>query len=227
MSSLVSTSTPGSFFAKLLSSWTTPSTYKCLWLFLPSCRTLHLPLWNIMRFLWAHFFRLLRSLWMTAQPPGLSAIPPRFALPVNLLRVHSETINEGVEQEWSQYWPLGCTASYWPPTRCCPTTFWACPFSQFPVHFTVDWSELKKSEHFMESFAMSVLEMEGFWENPPLQTAHSNIKNALPLGGRANAEQRLLLGYGKWLPLQWVEFSKGITSDSKLQESSGQFEFPG
>lgn len=44
---------------------------------------------------------------------------------------------------------------------------------------------------------MSVLEVEGFLENLPLQAADSNVNNALPLGRRANAEQRLLLGYGK------------------------------
>ena len=47
-------------------------------LFLPRCRTLPLPLLNLIRFLSAQLSSLSRSCWMAAQPSGVSAIPSSF-----------------------------------------------------------------------------------------------------------------------------------------------------
>jgi len=47
MFNLVSTRSPGSFTAKLLSSWSAPSMRWCMGLFLPRRRTLHFSLWNL------------------------------------------------------------------------------------------------------------------------------------------------------------------------------------
>ena len=85
MSKLMSTA---SFSDKLRFSWVDSSIYRCLGLFLPRCRTLHFPLLNFMRLLSAHFSSLSRSLWMAAQPYGISATPPSFVPSANLLRVH-------------------------------------------------------------------------------------------------------------------------------------------
>jgi len=43
-----------------------PSVYWCMGLLLLRCRTWYFPLWNLMRFLSAHFSSLSRSLWMAA-----------------------------------------------------------------------------------------------------------------------------------------------------------------
>lgn len=66
----------------------------CLWcmvLFLPRCRTLHLPCLNFKMFLSAQLsvpLCLLRSFWMAAQHSGVSAIPNSFASSENLERKH-------------------------------------------------------------------------------------------------------------------------------------------
>ena len=57
---LLSTRTPWSFSAKLLSSWVTLSKYWCMELFLPRCRTLKFSLLHFIRFLPAHFSNMLR-----------------------------------------------------------------------------------------------------------------------------------------------------------------------
>ena len=77
---------PRSFSVKLLSSWSAPSRYWCLGLFLPMCRMLHFPLLNCMRFQSAHFSSLLRSLWMAAQPSGVLGNPPIFVSSVYIVR---------------------------------------------------------------------------------------------------------------------------------------------
>ncbi|XP_068788224.1 uncharacterized protein [Struthio camelus] len=86
---LLSTGTPRSFFMELLSSRSTPSLYWCMGLFLPRCRTLHLPLLNFRRVLSAQLSSLSRSLGMAAQSSGVSAPPPSSVSAANLLRVHS------------------------------------------------------------------------------------------------------------------------------------------
>ncbi|KAK4810782.1 hypothetical protein QYF61_008754, partial [Mycteria americana] len=104
MFNLVSTRTPRSFSARLLSSWVAPSIYWCLGLFLPKCRTWHFPWLNCMRFLSAHFSSLLRSLWVAARPSGISASPPSFGVISKLaegtLCPSIHIINEDVEQDW-------------------------------------------------------------------------------------------------------------------------------
>ena len=78
MVNLSSTSTPRSLSTELLSSRSTPSLYWCMGLFLPRCRTLHLPLLNFIRFLSAQLSSLSRSHWMAAQAAGVSTTPPSF-----------------------------------------------------------------------------------------------------------------------------------------------------
>ncbi|XP_066851872.1 lethal(3)malignant brain tumor-like protein 2 isoform X4 [Anser cygnoides] len=103
MFNLVSTRTPGSFLAKvlLLSTRSASGVCWCLGLFLPRGRTLHFPVLNFTGFSSAHFSSLSRSLWMAAQPPGVSAAPPSFVSSGNLLRAHchvTQIINEDVGQ---------------------------------------------------------------------------------------------------------------------------------
>lgn len=47
------------------------------------------PLLNFVRFLSAHFFSLLRFVWMASQSPGLSNTSHNFVSSLNLLRLHS------------------------------------------------------------------------------------------------------------------------------------------
>ena len=76
---------------ELLSSRSAPSLYWCMGLFLPRCRTLPLPWLNLIRFLSAQLSSLSRSVWMAAQPAGVSTTPPSFVSSANLLRVHSNS----------------------------------------------------------------------------------------------------------------------------------------
>jgi len=87
-------------------------------LLLPRYRTWRFPLFNCMRFLSAHFSSLLRSLWIAAWLSGVSCLLPilcHLKICWGYLLPHQP--NEGVEQNWTQYWPLGYNAIYWPPTR--------------------------------------------------------------------------------------------------------------
>lgn len=72
---IFSTRSPRSFSPKLLFSWLDPSTCWSLGLFLPRSRTWCFPLPNLMRFPSVNFSSLLRSVWMAAQPSGLSTTP--------------------------------------------------------------------------------------------------------------------------------------------------------
>lgn len=54
----------------------------------PKHNTLHLPLLNLTRFIWAHFASLPMSFWMTFLPSVVSAVPFSLVPSVNLLRVH-------------------------------------------------------------------------------------------------------------------------------------------
>ena len=49
---------------------------------------LHLALLNFIRFTWAHFLSLSRSLWMASHPSGMSNALLSFVSSANLLRVH-------------------------------------------------------------------------------------------------------------------------------------------
>lgn len=72
MFNLVSARIPSTFSVKLFSRQLAPSTYRCMELFLPRCRTLHLPLWNL-------------YIYTAAQPSGLSA-PPQYIYRERLYR---------------------------------------------------------------------------------------------------------------------------------------------
>lgn len=76
---LVSTWTPISFPAKLLSNWVVPSMYWRMRLLFPRCRIWHFLL-NFRRFLSVHFSSLMKRLRTAARPSGVTA---------NLQRLHS------------------------------------------------------------------------------------------------------------------------------------------
>ena len=60
------------------------------------------------------------SLWMAAWPFVISVTLPSFMSSADSLRVCCsiiQLINADIKQDWTQYWPLGYTTSYWPPTR--------------------------------------------------------------------------------------------------------------
>ena len=89
MSNLLSTRTPRSFSAELLSSRSSPNLYCCTQLFLPRCKTPHLLLLNLIRFLPAQLSSLSRFCWMATQPSSVSSTHPNFVSSVNLLRADS------------------------------------------------------------------------------------------------------------------------------------------
>ena len=105
MINLSSTSTPRSLSAELLHSRSAPSLYWCMGLFLPRCRTPHLPLCNLIRFLSAQLSSLFRSHWMAAQPASVFATPPSFVSPANLLRGHSVPTSRSLMKKLSKTGP--------------------------------------------------------------------------------------------------------------------------
>ena len=113
---MMSTRTPRSSSAKLLSSCLVLNLYWCVGLFLLRGRTLHLPLLSFMSFLSAHFFSLFRFLSMVAQPSGVSATPSSFVSSADLVRMRSDY---DLKQYWFQYRSLGYLTSNWPPVQLC------------------------------------------------------------------------------------------------------------
>jgi len=73
MVNLSSISTPRSLYTELLPSRSVLSLYWCMGLFLPRCRTLHLPSSIFMRLLCAQLSSLFRSHWKAAQPFAFEA----------------------------------------------------------------------------------------------------------------------------------------------------------
>lgn len=72
---MLSTRTPRSFPARLLSSQADPSMCWCLGLYLPRCRNLQISLLFFMSYQSTHFCSLSRSLWMGALASSISATP--------------------------------------------------------------------------------------------------------------------------------------------------------
>lgn len=84
------------------------------------CKTLHLDLWNLMRFSWTHSLSLSRSLWMTSHPSGI-LFPWSMAIPLNcpwssfspLLWAPSViTVLQG-RRDYVQCWSLACWSQFW------------------------------------------------------------------------------------------------------------------
>jgi len=80
MFNVMSIRTPETFYAELLSSCAASSMYVCLRVFLSParCRTFYFLLLTFMSFLSAHCSNLSDSVWMTAWPSVLTAIPSSF-----------------------------------------------------------------------------------------------------------------------------------------------------
>lgn len=53
------------------------------------------------------------TLWCIRHPSQLCVI---ISLAEVMLSIIIQIINDGFEQDWTLYWPLGCTATFWPPT---------------------------------------------------------------------------------------------------------------
>jgi len=114
---LLSTRTPRSFSEELLSSISVPNLYWCMQLFLPTCRTLHLPLLNLIRFLFVQPSSLSRSHWMAVQTSGVSTTPFSFVSSANLLRVGSIPLSWSLMKMSNKILCLENTTTYRPPTR--------------------------------------------------------------------------------------------------------------
>ena len=105
--------------AQLLWSWSAPSVYWYAGLFFLRCRSSHFPLLNFMRFLPAHFSSLPRSLWMAAQPSGVSATPSSFLVVVLVSTVFLKRPGDkGEERRLLRRW------SGRPRTASLPLTLW-------------------------------------------------------------------------------------------------------
>lgn len=104
------------YSAKLFLIWAHPSLYYCIRLFLASCRTSQFPFLSSMNLLLSNFSTLLRSFQTESWPFGILAIPHSFVSSGNLLRgtlCHIIwIINQNIEQNLTQYWPMGYTATY-------------------------------------------------------------------------------------------------------------------
>jgi len=89
MYSFSSTRSLKSFSGELISISFSASLYVCLGLPWPKCSTLHLALFNLVIFMWAHFSSLYRSLWMACLPSTVFTAQLSLVSPANLLRVQS------------------------------------------------------------------------------------------------------------------------------------------
>lgn len=89
---LLFTSTCVPFSVELFLVQAVPCLHRCMELFSPECKTLHLKFFNFLKFPLAYFSILPRSLWTAALPSRLPTAPspmPYELSPVTLLRVHS------------------------------------------------------------------------------------------------------------------------------------------
>ena len=97
------------------------SLYKYQGLLLPKCNALHLALLNLIRFIWAHFSSLSRSLWMTFLPSSVSTAVLSSVSSANLLRVHviplSMTLIKMLKSIGPKTSPLRDITCDWPPLR--------------------------------------------------------------------------------------------------------------
>lgn len=126
----LSTRTPRSYSAKLLSRFLVSSTYWLMWLFLLKCRTWHFPLLNFTRFSFAHFSSLVRPLQMATQPSGMNN-SSQFCIICKLWRCtlthylghwwRCQTAQVSFFSHWSRkgagliFCVIGCTALFFPP----------------------------------------------------------------------------------------------------------------
>ena len=171
MVNLSSTRTPRSHSTELLSRRSTPSLYWCMGLFLPSCRTLHLPLLNLIRFLSAQLSSLSRSRWMAAQPAGVSTTPPSFVSSTNLLRVHSNSSSRSLMKKLNKTrlstdpWGIPLVTSLQLDSAPLMTTLWVLPFSQFSVNYFMSRIERRRRDWLWKGeknyWKVSVAQAEG------------------------------------------------------------------
>lgn len=89
--------------------------YSCMWLFLLRCRDLCLASpwlsWGCCALDGSDVLRTHQSL----QLGVISKLAESTHCPIIWI------VNEDVEQDWTQYWPVGRTACHWPPARPCDT----------------------------------------------------------------------------------------------------------
>lgn len=114
----------------------------------PRCRTLHLPLLNLMRFTQAHLSSLSRSIWMESLPSIASTAPHCLVSSENLLRVHSIPLSKSPTKmlnstspsigSWGTLLVTDLHLDIEPLT----VTLWAWPFRQFLTHGVVHTSDL-------------------------------------------------------------------------------------
>lgn len=146
MFNLMSTKTPISFSAKLLSSWFSPSMYWCLGLFFHRCRTLQFSLLNFMRF-------LSTSLEFPPNSPGcwgssdwqhnpLAYQPlPQFCVTCKFVEVHSATSSTSPSKNKTRpsidTWDTPLVTGLQLGFVSLITTLWTWLFSQFSIHLSV------------------------------------------------------------------------------------------
>lgn len=116
MFNLVSTRSPRSFPAKLLSSWVSPA---CACVCLPRFHHFALPIVKLQICI-SPFLQLVECpLDGSTTMCGVSATPPIFWDLCRLAKFAHYTIiqviNEATEQDCTRYWPLGYTSRYWLP----------------------------------------------------------------------------------------------------------------
>ena len=139
---LSSTRTPRFLSAELLSSRSIPSLYWCMGLFLPRCRTLHLPLLNLIRFLSAQLSSLSRCHWMAAQPAWCIYHSSQFCVISKLGEVHSNSSSRSLMNKLNKTgpstdpWGTPLVTSLQLDSVPLMTTLWVLPFSQFSIHCT-------------------------------------------------------------------------------------------
>lgn len=112
---------------------------QCLGLFPPQVQNFSFP---CVEFLLTHFFSLLQSSWMAAQPYGVSATAPSFVTSADMLQLNR--IGPGVEP-WHTPLMTGLQLDF----MRLITTLWALQLSRFSIHLTAHWFTLYFTSLFM------------------------------------------------------------------------------
>lgn len=156
MLSLLSSSTPRSLSAELLSSHPSPSLYLCLTLHHPRCRTQYLPLLNFIPLVITQRSNLSESLCKASSLSGESTT----SLILDLLRMHSTAASRSLIDMLNRIGPRiepwGILLSDWLPARYSTVHYKLlssaiqlvqCPVYLIPVHLTIGQFVQKDTVH--------------------------------------------------------------------------------
>lgn len=130
------------------------------------------------------------SLWLKII---LKALQSQFRVIGNLVEgtlwLIIQVMNEDIEQDWTQYWPWGCTIHYWTPTRLCAADHHhhgpRCSASFQPISLST-----RPPEVFMQLRKLQVITI--------LSLGHSKVSNSACLPITLNKPAQIFASHKKF-----------------------------